>query len=1111
MMRKTKKSSFTLLLAAGLAGGAAHAVLLEGVGHAQSSTAGEVRGVIRDQATGEGIIGATVVIKGPALQGQQAEITDENGAYVISSLPPGDYVITVFYNEAQFDRPNVLIQVGKQAVVNISIDIAEAVGGETIIVEGRAPIVDQGSTKTGTTITAEYTNNIPVGRTFGQVLGAAAGSQGDLYGVSFSGSTSVESTYIVEGINTTDTAFGGISSNLPNEFVQETEIITGGYNAEFGRSTGGVINVVTKQGGNDFHGSVFGYFTPGALVAESNAIVREGSSIDTETNLDYSYDLGAELGGPVIKDKVWFHVGINPSQSKYTTDRIVSTLIDEDGDGVADVDPATGFTRADEIDRSFIPSDFTTYFFTAKLNGAISENHQWQVSTWGNPRSGKDVFDVRSAPSRWQYGFDDGAYDAALKWTSKLAEGKSQIDAVVGFHRGYAEDQPLDDLGRSPQVFSRATYERSLTEFGTLDNVPSECMEADPDTGFINCPVIGYGTGGLGFLEQRTNDRLSGALSLTQRVKVAGYHTFKIGLDTEQTTYDANTGFTGGYQIRKNTAADDGSWRVRQYLTFADDDAPMDELIPCGIGQPGDPQLTDDNEDGVIDEMDDPDAACTTVAGQRTTNTANLNLGAYLQDSWQIRPNLTINAGLRWEQQTGYAAESLQGKLSPSGEIIPAVAFKLENQLAPRLGVIYDPTQEGRAKLFGHWGRFYETMPMDINVRAFGGEILLSETVPAASCPDANGEGSVLTDPDTILQCGRINPGILGGGTEYVAPGTKGQYLDELILGTEYELMPDFKIGMNYVHRNLPIVIEDMSADSANYYLIGNPGEDYDALAETLYQDALDGGLVACTDGTATTENCALAFENEARSFNVSRIDTFDKPYRTYDALQLTANQRFSKNALVIASYTYSREFGNYPGLFSTETGQLDPNLTSMYDLQDLMANRYGAMGLDRPHNFKIDGFYQFDLKDAGIVVLGGSFRTQSGLAQNTLGSHFVYGSGESYLLSRGGIDRGPATWSADVKATYGRKIGKNMRLEGFLDVFNVTNNQAETDRDEIYTYDSMNPIVGGDTNDLRHGKALDGDVGTETGTTAIKNKNFGNLQAHQAPLSMRFGIRLTF
>jgi hypothetical protein len=236
-----------------------------GTAEAQDSTTGAVRGQIRDQTTGEAVIGATVVASSPAMQGTQATITDETGQYNVANLPPGTYQIVVYYTDAKFSRTNVLIQLGKVAKVNISIN-TQAAAGETIVIEGRAPLIDQQSTKIGTTITRDITDNVPSGRTFGAVLGAAGGSQDDLYGTSVGGSTSVENTYIVEGINTTDPGFGLLSTNLPNEFIQETEVITGGYNAEYGRSTGGVINVITKSGSNEFHGSVFGYWTPGALV-----------------------------------------------------------------------------------------------------------------------------------------------------------------------------------------------------------------------------------------------------------------------------------------------------------------------------------------------------------------------------------------------------------------------------------------------------------------------------------------------------------------------------------------------------------------------------------------------------------------------------------------------------------------------------------------------------------------------------------------------------------------------------------------------------------------------------------------------------------------------------
>jgi hypothetical protein len=1125
-----------------------------GVASAQTSTTGAVRGRVIDKATKEAVIGATVVATGPALQGQQAEITDESGNYSIANLPPGVYVLTVYYNDAQFSRPNVLIELGKQAFVQVSIDTSTA-AGETIELEGRAPIVDQGSTKTGTTITDEYTTRIPTGRTFGAVLGTAAGTQGDQYGVSFSGSTSLENTYIIEGINTTDTGFGSQSTNLPNEFVQETEVIAGGYNAEFGRSTGGVINVVTKQGGNKFRGSVFAYYTPGSLVAEADPVLSQASSIGGVTNLDYRADVGFEIGGPIIKDKLWFHVGANPNFSKSTVTRITSRNVDkvdnngdaldacedtnrngmidptedangnglldfgEDANGnnrldlgetlkstdcLTDIDE-NGFLTREEIFKSDLSQSSQTRFFTAKVNGALSADHQFQISGFGNPLTIPRAIGTLAASRAAQlYAYEYGAYDAAVKWTSKFLDNKTQFDVVAGFHRGYEYYDPYFADGRDTDAdlmfFNYARplaelaafeAERYPTAMNVLPGTVGTCDDAtdpnDPYPNITNCPVTGYRINGLGFLENRTNDRLSAQLHVTQRVKLAGHHTFKAGLDIEKTTYNALREYTGGAIWRENSrynpngapGARGGDWRKQELLRFD-----PDGTLACAGGQ----------------------AMCSVAQDGVEANTSNFLLGAFLQDSWQIRPNLTLNAGVRWENQTGGSAEILQGQPDAVGVPVPEKAYELKNMFAPRIGLIFDPTQEGRAKIFAHYGHFYEAIPMDMNVRAFGGELVNRALIrPSASLSDARPEcpsAGGTTNISDLENCPALIPTqqAFGGGVEYFAEDTKGQYISEAILGAEYELMADFKMGINWVHRDMPRAIEDMSTDGGNTYFIGNPGENFDDEADRL--DAQADAVMA--------ENPDYADQLRTTANALRYIKNFDKPVRGYDGIQVTANQRFSKNAMLMASYTYSRSKGNFPGLFSTETGQDDPNITSMFDLPDLMANRYGAMGLDRPHLLKVDGFYQFDFKKAGLLVLGASFRGQSGLAHNTLGAHWAYGFDEAYMLARGSTNRSPFTWTADLKATYGRRIGKNQSVEAFVDVFNLFNNQEELDSDERYTRSNVNPIVGGTPDDLEHSKRLDA-FATEQNLTPELNKNYGNLNARQAPLSMRFGLRYTF
>jgi len=399
--------------------------------------------------------------------------------------------------------------------------------------------------------------------TFGGVMAAAGGAQKDTYGISFAGATSAENTYVVEGLNTTDTGFGTLSSDLPNEFIQETEVITGGYNAEYGRATGAIVNVVTKSGSNALHGSVFGHFSPRVFSADAEAIRREGTAIDRSTNQDYRYDLGAELGGPIIKDKLWFHVGFTPTFTRSTTTRIISHNVDANDDGIADKDAQTGFTQREEVARRDIPSNFQTYFFTAKLTGAISANHQWQITGWGNPQRADAMFATVRDPSSARARTDQGAYDLSAKWTSKLGDGKTQVDAVVGFHNGYNNAKPLSAADDVAGV--RYDYTRSLYDFADLEGGGIEACSDGPNDRYkkiVNCPVLSYTDRGLGFLEDRTNNRTSALVSVTRRVKAAGQHIFKAGIDAELSSYNSGRRFSGGSFLVRNEA---GSTRTSRW------------------------------------------------------------------------------------------------------------------------------------------------------------------------------------------------------------------------------------------------------------------------------------------------------------------------------------------------------------------------------------------------------------------------------------------------------------------------------------------------------------------------------------------------------------------
>ena len=308
---------------------------------------------------------------------------------------------------------------------------------------------------------------------------------------------------------------------------------------------------------------------------------------------------------------------------------------------------------------------------------------------------------------------------------------------------------------------------------------------------------------------------------------------------------------------------------------------------------------------------------------------------------------------------------------------------------------------------------------------------------------------------------------LIGASGVLVAPGIKSQYMDEVILGFEYELLDDLKVGVSYQNRRLGRVIEDVSTDGANTYIIANPGE-WSSDEERKLEDR-----IAKVDGTCQAEGPSSdACDEFARLSNhlelFKGIRIFDKPSRDYNVLQFTLTRRFSKKLYVQGSYTYSKTEGNYGGLYSADNGQVDPNITSQYDLIELLANREGPPPQDRPHYFKLDAYYIWKLDDwfggngLGEVTTGGRFRALSGTVQDALARHYLYGFDESFLLPRGEMGRNDVAWGFDSKIAYGRDIGHGMKLEFWTDLYSVeylfqTEHVAAVD--ETYTLDNANPV----------------------------------------------------
>ena len=1093
---------------------------------AQSLTTGAIQGRVTDKDSGEALAGVTITVSGPALIEPQTAFTDEDGRYKITELPPGDYKVTFYV-----DDRTTLDRTGIRVGANDTTPVFEAIKvGETIEIRGRPPQVNVTSTARAWKYERDYLEHVPLpSRTADGAAGASAGANNDGVGIAISGSTSLENRYLVDGIDITGLTFGDVGTPILNDFVQEIEVLTGGYNAEWGRAIGGIVNIVTKSGSNQFKGSVFGTVSPGLLTASRETAPSNASSIDVTADRAYSADFGVELGGPIIKDRLWFYAGLAPRldrtdltrTTKRQTDcrRLLPTgalsgcdprLASLGGyaDGEPDVDPQTGFFITDELDREVRSSTTRQLSSIAKLNLAVTPKHQaqWSLITVPARTRSPGVIGLPSSGGR----ASTLTWDTAVRWTSKLNGDRTEIEALAAWHHSRLDTGSIDaSLDGDPR---QILFGGNLGTWSALGGESRKTIDgctdgggADPYGAITNCPMdsLGYATGGPGGIARDREDRRAVRLSVTQRARLAGTHELKAGLDYEDNRKVATRLFSGGAFLQNFVGRQIDVTRWVQLAGADETDPRFDQM--CNTPDP-------DGTTGMAKTFrcdflgGVPGAPGTEVAGQ------TLNWAAYLRDSWQPRSNLTINAGLRYEEQRMSYAASLRDKADPlTGNIIGKTAMDLRGNLAPRLGVVYDPTEVGLSKIYGSWGRFFEAIPMDINDRSFGGEVSFRQTFTPASQQQpcgpsdpklggANGLGCL--DPDATPASEQL----IGSSGVLVAPGIKAQYLDELLVGTEYQLAEDLKVGLAYVNRKLGRVIEDVSTDGAATYVIANPGE-FSASEESTLEERL-----ARTDDSQ--ERARLQ-----KQLDLFRgIRRFDRPARNYHALEMTVSKRMSRGLFVQASYTFSRTEGNFPGSISYDNGQIDPNISSQYDLVELLANRRGPLPQDRPHSIKLDGFYRFDLGKLNALTAGTRIRVISGIPENALGAHYLYGADESFLLPRGRLGRTELEHGVDLHVAYARRLPRKMALEVYANLFNLYNRQGEFNVDATYApqfrqgggENNVNPISGGTYEDLMWAKTIDGDGG-ETSLPTARNPNFRRTTTRYAPAAVQLGFRLTF
>ncbi|MEA2569474.1 MAG: hypothetical protein QOI24_1475 [Acidobacteriota bacterium] len=269
------------------------------------STTGSAGGVVTG-GDGGGLPGVTVEATSKSLQGVRSVITDSDGVYRFLNLPPGDYRITFTLAGFRPAAKNALVVLGGQASADAVLSAAVS---EELTITADAPVLDTTSSSLGTNLNKRAIETLPTGRNYASIVQVAPGVSSDANGsngtqstITVYGSSGAENAYFIDGVNTTNMEYGFQGKDLNFEFISEVDVKTGGYEAEYGRSTGGIINVITKAGGNEFHGDAFGYYDNDSFQTNAKSVVSDAGTPGGFTKRDF----GLDAGGYLMRDKLWF-------------------------------------------------------------------------------------------------------------------------------------------------------------------------------------------------------------------------------------------------------------------------------------------------------------------------------------------------------------------------------------------------------------------------------------------------------------------------------------------------------------------------------------------------------------------------------------------------------------------------------------------------------------------------------------------------------------------------------------------------------------------------------------------------------------------------------------
>jgi len=1027
--------------------------LVSGILSAQLTPEGKIIGKVVDNQ-GIPLPGVTVEATSPKLVGKAASVTDVNGTFRLMALPSGSYEITFSLpGFKKLLRKNVYLELSQTMVLNETLE--QAAIEEQVTVVGQSPLIDIKSTVKGQTMTKDIFLSLPRGRAFDSLISTVPGVQNEdvSAGISVDGASGAENMFFVDGADMTDFHLGIKGQNIVLELLDEVKVTASGYNAEYGGSMGGVINVITRSGGNEFHGDIMTFYENNTRWMQGKArdYLRQDPNDYTiweYANNDTLYFNGGKdrdrynryegvfsLGGYIIKDKLWFFGSINPIYYQTAAKRDFnyregpfSTFKNKNYDYNGSIRLSAAPLKGLRLSASFI-NNFSKYRGALpSIQGYDNAAYEW-----------------------YKEGFDYPNWTAALSADYSIGNNLL-VTYRGGWHLQNQNNQQILPPDRSTFNFNYSNYRYANDPF------------------YIANPSLLHSSGWTDagtFRETKRylQEKISNNLDVSYYLNWLGEHALKAGI---------------GYAYLHEDVFN-SSTHPRVYMGFGRTTYALG--FPVGVGaDPTSPYYGAYGYYYIRGSWTQP------INGGAWNIHAN-NWSMYLQDSWTIKNRLTVNFGLRAESQ--YIPSMTTNTSYPNFTDKP-VKFDLGQMLAPRVGAVYDVFGDSSLKVFGSFGIYYDVMKLYMAELTFGGwkrvQDYYSLTTPDWTKIAASGN----FDDRASQSAG----GTYAGSLDFlppsfgrVDPDLKPTAQREISFGAEKKLMEDLSLSVRFVNKHLIRTIEDVGV----FETVHNP----------------DGS-------TSLTETFYITNPGFGWSRPVSQGGKFTDEYwpcpkatRDYYGLNVSLEKRFSHNWQGGINYTLSRVAGNYSGLATSDevsggVGRIGPNVELYYDDWFIMYDAKGKvlkgpLPQDRTHYLKAYGAYSFPFGlTVGVIAYG-----RSGLPLTTkllLNDRYIYPE------NRGDLGRLPFTLWADLYLDYTLKLGNRYRASVNLQINNVANTSTIQSRiidlnlDGIYA--DYPQILDGTL--ARDYKAMVVDAGDT-------NSGFNKWETRFAPWSARLGLKFSF